>query len=294
MISNSNFHRNIKVLWDFIDKNWHKLSYSFLAAKHSGSSKPDENNYKEGTYDHFVFKNLPRGIKIGNLLHNILEFADFCSDKDWDELISNSVSRFIPAKKEDQVFKDFLKEMLRHIVEAKLGEDNPVYLKDVARLKRINELEFNFPLDNVFNMSGLEYILPESDPRIIKSKNKGEVMGIMNGLMDMFFEYNGKYYILDWKSNFLGDSLDNYNPTELNDAMNESNYHLQYLLYTLAAKNFLNSRLPDFNYETDFGGVIYLFLRGVRKGSDTGVFVTKPTIEQIEALNDVLAGNGLV
>jgi exodeoxyribonuclease V beta subunit len=139
-------------------------------------------------------------------------------------------------------------------------------------------------------MSGLEYILPENDPRIIKSKNMGEVMGMMNGLMDMFFEHNGKYYILDWKSNFLGDSLDNYNPTELNEAMNESNYHLQYMLYTLAAKKFLNSRLPDFNYEQHFGGVIYVFLRGVRKGKPNGIYAKKPSSDEINTLDTILSG----
>ena len=112
----------------------------------------------------------------------------------------------------------------------------------------------------------------------------------MNGKMDMFFEHAGKYYILDWKSNFLGDSLDHYKKELLNDVMSENNYHLQYLLYTVAAKKYLESRMPAFNYENDLGGVIYLFVRGVRIGGDSGVFSYKPPLEMIEKVEQILNG----
>ena len=117
-----------------------------------------------------------------------------------------------------------------------------------------------------------------------------EVMGIMNGLMDMFFEHNGKYYILDWKSNYLGDDLNDYTPDKLNEAMNENNYHLQYLIYTYAAKKFLEFKIKNFNYEEQFGGVIYFFLRGVREGSDKGIFTAKPSLSEINALDTILSG----
>ena len=94
---------------------------------------------------------------------------------------------------------------------------------------------------------------------------------------------------MDWKSTFLGDSLDQYKQPSLEDAMNENNYHLQYLIYTLATKKYLESRLPGFDYERDFGGVLYLFVRGMRKGTDSGIFNCKPTLEQIKSLDRMLA-----
>ena len=69
--------------------------------------------------------------------------------------------------------------------------------------------------------------------------------------------------------------------------MNENNYHLQYLIYTLATKKYLESRLPDFNYERDFGGVLYLFIRGMRAGTNYGIFNCKPTIGQVEILENL-------
>jgi len=112
--------------------------------------------------------------------------------------------------------------------------------------------------------------------------------GLMNGKIDLFFECREKYFVLDWKSNFLGASLNAYSKEKLKDAMNENNYHLQYLIYTVAVKKYLESRLPDFDYKTDFGGVIYVFLRGVRSNADTGIFVCKPPLKTIEKLEKIL------
>ncbi len=93
---------------------------------------------------------------------------------------------------------------------------------------------------------------------------------------------------MDWKSNYLGDTLEDYAHDKLNDAMNENNYHLQYLIYTLAAKKYLTTRIKDFEYEKHFGGVMYLFLRGVRKDTSYGVFLKRPTEDSIGKLENIL------
>jgi exodeoxyribonuclease V beta subunit len=111
---------------------------------------------------------------------------------------------------------------------------------------------------------------------------------MMNGKIDLFFEHGGKYYVLDWKSNYLGDSLEDYAPAALATAMNEHNYHLQYLIYTLAISKYLQACLDGFDYETQFGGVIYLFLRGVRGEGNTGVYTSRPTLQQIKQLESLL------
>lgn len=72
--------------------------------------------------------------------------------------------------------------------------------------------------------------------------------------------------------------------------MNENNYHLQYLIYTVAAKKFLESRLPHFDYAKHFGGVVYLFVRGVRQGQTTGIFSCRPELARIERLEKILGG----
>lgn len=162
-----------------------------------------------------------------------------------------------------------------------------IILNKISNAQKCNELEFDLNL-NEFQVSKLAEL--SNDTIEIHTSNVGKLYGVLNGLMDLFFEYNGKYYILDWKSNYLGDDLNDYTPDKLNEAMNENNYHLQYLIYTYAAKKFLEFKIKDFDYEKQFGGVIYLFLRGVRKASDNGIFTSKPSLDEINHLDNILSG----
>jgi exodeoxyribonuclease V beta subunit len=114
-----------------------------------------------------------------------------------------------------------------------------------------------------------------------------QLEGIMNGKMDLFFEHEGRYYILDWKTNHLGADPGNYSIPALTEAMRENNYHLQYLIYTLAVKKYLQSRIPGFDYQKQFGGVIYFFVRGARAGSENGIFNIKPSVEIMKKVEGI-------
>jgi len=114
---------------------------------------------------------------------------------------------------------------------------------------------------------------------------ESDLEGLMTGFIDLIFELNGKYYILDWKSNHLGNKLEDYGPDQLEEAMKASNYNLQYLIYTVALKRWLESRIPDFDYYKHFGGVLYVFLRGTREGQETGIYKAIPDREDIEKLD---------
>jgi exodeoxyribonuclease V beta subunit len=108
---------------------------------------------------------------------------------------------------------------------------------------------------------------------------------MMNGFIDLVFEHKGKYYILDWKTNYLGNSLEAYHSDGLEQAMNHHNYHLQYLIYTVALCRYLQTRIPNFDYEKHFGGVIYMFVRGVREGKNTGIYFNRfdlPIYQSVE------------
>ena len=107
---------------------------------------------------------------------------------------------------------------------------------------------------------------------------------MLNGKMDMLFQMHGKYYILDWKSNYLGPQVADYAPDQLNHAMNHNHYHLQYHLYSIAAVKYLKSRLQNFDYDQDFGGVFYVFVRGVRAYQTTGIFYAKPSLNKLKQL----------
>jgi exodeoxyribonuclease V beta subunit len=273
----------------FADINYHKMSYSFLAAKHEYTAKEETRTYFPNSYDDFVFKQLQKGLHIGNLLHDIFEFSDYQNPDNWKEQIAQSITKFAPSKVDDENFAAHLLDMVTQVMECEIQiNDASVTLKDIARTHRVNELEFNFPIPEEFDTSALRTCM-QQDPEIeIHVKPSDNVKGMMNGLIDLFFEHEGKYYILDWKSNFLGDSLNHYEPEQLNAAMNESNYHLQYLLYSVAVNKYLSSKIPGFDFDTQFGGVIYLFLRGVRKNSNTGVFTKKVTSANVTAVEEAL------
>jgi len=103
------------------------------------------------------------------------------------------------------------------------------------------------------------------------------------------FEYHGRYYIADYKSNYLGSLLQDYDPDSLQRAMLDRRYDLQSLLYALALHRLLQLRLPDYDYQQHFGGSYYLFLRAMRPqlGNRYGVHFECPsndTIEQFDAL----------
>jgi len=121
-----------------------------------------------------------------------------------------------------------------------------------------------------------------------------EVKGMLMGFIDMVFEHDGRYYLLDWKSNHLGNSIEEYRQDSLKRAMEENLYALQYLLYTVALNRYLSMRVRDYSYASHFGGVFYLFLRGVssRKGDRSGIFFDRPSEELIDALTGMLIEQG--
>jgi len=118
--------------------------------------------------------------------------------------------------------------------------------------------------------------------------------GLMKGFVDLVMRVDGRFYILDYKSNHLGDSLDDYGPAGLARAMLQHGYHLQYLIYTVALHRYLRRRLPGYDYDQAIGGVRYLFLRGMRPaaGPDRGIFAARPGRALIEDLDRLFGRTG--
>ena len=98
---------------------------------------------------------------------------------------------------------------------------------------------------------------------------------------------------MDWKSNFLGASIEDYRVEALAEVMREELYLLQYHLYVVALHRYLKTRLSDYDYKTHFGGVFYIFLRGVNPetGSHTGIYRDRPANNAIEFLCKNLIAN---
>ncbi|NLR79122.1 exodeoxyribonuclease V subunit beta [Chitinophaga eiseniae] len=271
-----------------LEQNWRKMSYTMLAAK--AAHRPRVRSFQQtDPYDNFIFTTLRRGAKTGNLLHFIFESINFADSSKWEYWLEEAIRRFVPGHRE--LYLERLHEMLQHVMYSTIQVGGPSFqLASVGRHQRLAEFEFDFPVP-VFQSNLLNQLSDDEvsvSIRRFSEYSSQELEGIMNGKIDLFFEHGGKYYILDWKSNYLGNSIADYDAAGLAAAMNENNYHLQYFIYTVAVKKYLESRLPNFDYHSQFGGIIYCFVRGVRNNAGYGFYTTKPALDKIQRLERLL------
>ncbi len=270
-------------------RNWTQTSYSGLAA-HPEYIKRENYTLKEDDYDDFVFRELTKGAKTGTFIHHIFENIDFSDAGKWEFAIERAIGRFVPDKKE--VYPEKIEAFLKQVLQTKIDTDTQQFkIADISHSELLHEMEFDFPME-LFPIKTLEKLIENG----ITVKNPEEfpqqIEGIMTGFVDLFFRHNGKYYVLDWKTNYLGPKLEDYSPKAVTQAMSDNNYHLQYLIYSYAVKLYLEHRLGDsFDYERDFGGAIYLFVRGMRNGQNTGIYFSKPSVEQMGMMKETFGGN---
>ena len=231
-----------------------------------------------GELSRFTF---PRGKGVGIALHSLLEHIDFEADGSAHESACRRalVQAGIGG---EQAWRAVMAEWLVDILATPLNDS--LCLANLAKGDRADELEFHFPVScapDTFAFLQKEGFLQNRD-----LGSTGQIEGMMTGLIDLAFRHGGKYYLTDYKSNHLGWGFEAYSPDGLRQAMQESAYDLQYLIYAVALHRHLAQTLPDYRYETHFGGVFYLFLRGMDgQSSKTGVFFDRPDEALILALD---------
>jgi len=262
-----------------ISTQWTVSSFSKISSPHASKTAAVAMASNDD-YDQFVFEKMPRGPHLGNFLHDLFEHCDFAAESSWPTHLKQV------ARKHSQVFDEQLQtqylQLIKSVCSANIPATNQFKLAEIISDKKLPELEFYYNF-NQLNTKLLSKRFPK-----VSSEIHGTKKGVMNGFIDLFFEHNGMYYILDWKSNYLGSDMEFYKTEALDNAMTESNYHLQYLIYTLAVHRYLKAKIPDYNYSKHFGGVIYLFLRGARVGKPSGVYFHKPSLTDIEYLDSSL------
>ena len=206
---------------------------------------------------------LPRGSEIGTVLHSILEKADFTDPVGLDRLVGEQFQ----LQGIDSTFAPVVSAQLRTLLEHPLkARDHVVRLSEVGRGDRLNEVQFFYPIQR-FEASDLAAAyqalgLPQLPERMGRLKFN-PIDGYLLGFIDLIFRHHDRFYIVDWKSNWLGNTSSDYSPERLQSAMMEKSYHLQSHLYAVALDLHLRERIPDYQFEQHFGGVFYLFLRGI-------------------------------
>jgi len=234
----------------------------------------------------------PKGAGPGTFLHDILEW---CVQQGLQHLVDNPLQlrEQLVRRCSTRGWSDWV-DTLEHWVLALIRQPLPLsHNGDSISLASLNtlrpELEFWFESRNVSTRAldklVTQYTLNGADrPRV----EGGRFNGMLKGFIDLVFEHKGQYYVLDYKSNVLGDSDSAYTHQAMGEAILEKRCDLQYVLYLLALHRLLKARLPDYDYDQHLGGAVYLFLRGIH-APGAGAFSDKPPkalIEQLDAMFD--------
>ncbi|MDE0479113.1 MAG: exodeoxyribonuclease V subunit beta [Gammaproteobacteria bacterium] len=240
--------------------------------------------------EHNAF-NFPRGIQVGSCLHRIFEILDEEPNREVDQVCSEQLDHAgIEVK-----WRSAARQMVENTRDTELLEPGQCGFRLAEIDKRLTELEFFFPV-NGLRRSGLGELLERSGyPDLLNGgHDKQTIDGYLRGFIDLTFEHEGRWYVLDYKSNWLGNQAEDYEPERLGHAMREHRYQLQYLIYLLALHRYLRTRLPDYDYERHIGGAFYLFLRGMdpAAGMTRGVWFDRPSKQCIDALDDFMGGGG--
>lgn len=236
---------------------------------------------------------LPRGVRLGTALHKVLESLDFAETD--EARVAAAVRRELAQAGVDVSWTRVAARVVADVLATPLDASG-FALRDIARANRVDELEFTYPVRDapaselagaLAPMRAIGSRIPEAIGSLVLAPGKG----FMRGYIDLVFARDGRYFIVDYKSNWLGDAIEDYAPDRLESAMGDAFYDLQYLVYAVALHRLLATRLQGYDYERHFGGVFYLFLRGMRPahGPSFGVYFARPVASLVGALDACLA-----
>lgn len=229
----------------------------------------------------------PRGASPGTFLHSLFEDLDFTQPvaPEW-------VAEKLELGGFDEHWQPVLSEWINAILQVPLSGPGISLSQLPAREKQV-EMEFYLPISATLTAPALDALIRRYDPLSADCPplDFRDVRGMLKGFIDLVFRHNGRYYLLDYKSNWLGESSEAYTQAAMAQAMQAHRYDLQYQLYTLALHRYLRHRIAGYDYEQHFGGVIYLFLRGVdRDAPGQGIFATRPDVQLISQMDALFAG----
>lgn len=268
--------------------------------------------------------NFAKGSTAGSFLHKIMEIV--LAKDDVDKTDKDSLYNFVnsqlkydfyhlvsksgddeDAKNEKIVaLSSWLYDILNANLLPKAKDGDQVKLSNLKALDCARELDYFLPCKDfkVRVLNGICHDFYESEVKDFEMLSvpelpdlkKSNFKGYMNGSLDLVAKFDTetgpKFYMIDYKSNYLGNSFSQYTQQKILKSIFESRYDVQILFYSLALYRFLKTTLPNFSYEKDFGGVMYLYLRGMNSfdTKSPGQFYVKPSEALIDRLDRLFKG----
>ncbi|GAB1387950.1 MAG: hypothetical protein AMXMBFR78_29770 [Rubrivivax sp.] len=256
----------------------------------------------------------PRGPEAGECMHALFERIDFGDPSTWPAAVEQALRRHPQPQAEGEDPARHARQLLRllpDVLRTPLPIPPPISpptspptspsqglrLADVSRRRRLVEWEFMLPLQRLTASAlaatlarhGLALPLPAFTP----------LSGFLRGFVDLAFEHDGRWFIVDWKSNHLGQRPADYAGAALEDAVHGHGYGLQALFYAVALHRHLQRRLPGYDAARHFGGAMLLFVRGLRPhwtsrgGAPCGVYRLQPRAALLAELSALFDGKAL-
>lgn len=257
-----------------------------------------------------------RGLESGTFLHALFEKADFSLVKEAfegsleaQEKLNHELWRQIqPFKYHLQpysveewlpVFSQLLKDVLcsKIVNRSVFGTQNDLRLAELDRSAKTAEMSFTIAIGEAedgrepVTARNLSRLLKHFDPVYhIEIENNHTLKGYLTGAIDLTFEFEGRFFVLDWKGTKLADQPEGFSTAKMIQEIERHHYSLQYLIYLVALRRHLKfCGIEDADQK--IGGVIYAFIRGIRADDNPpyGVFTAQPPLALIECLDDFFA-----
>jgi exodeoxyribonuclease V beta subunit len=299
-----------------IDTSWKVSSYSALISRQTADiDLPDRDAFGElvrhmtDRLESEIESNkapvpdgifaFPKGSRAGNFFHDLLERLDYTAGS--AAALNNIILRTLQAYGFDDTWQDVIADTISHVLHVPLIPQLPeLTLSAIGFNQRINEMEFYFPLNTIQPLT-LQAVFKRHGhhqsrmnfPVQLQKLMFSPVGGFMKGYIDLVFQHRHQFFLVDWKSNYMGPTIDSYHRDALDVVMHDNFYVLQYHLYVLALCQYLRQRNSAFQYQNDFGGVLYIFIRGIdhRRSSESGIYFDRPEAALLSDLGQALIPN---
>ncbi|MCL5042363.1 MAG: exodeoxyribonuclease V subunit beta [Gammaproteobacteria bacterium] len=236
--------------------------------------------------------NFPRGPQPGVFLHSLLEkmaddgfagaldaeqrrhwLAPRCERRNWGEWTD--------------CLQDWLGRLLQH---AWSLDGAPFSLAQLQPGQYQSEMQFLFAAHNVKAATIDALVRAETlDDGAYPQLGADQLNGLFKGYIDLVFEHQGRYWVVDYKSNWLGPDASSYSQAAMTQSVQAHRYDLQYVFYVLALHRQLKARLAGYDYDQHVGGAVYWFLRGV-DAPEGGLWQARPSRALIETLDRMFSG----
>lgn len=263
----------------------------------------DDDNHSELPLFQFAtietpWQSLPAGAGVGDLMHLALEAMLMESPIDdtlfWSSFWQQQLSSHQLPITLEMDFHTWLMTLAEHPIRLVSSESNPVQftLNQLSQGSFCCEMGFTLPLSQTYSQAIDECVSAMVLAGAARPKLSYQRLGgLLTGFMDLIFEYDGRYYVLDYKTNKL---MQGYDSWSCQQAILSHRYDVQAMLYVLALHRHLSTRLANYDYDRHMGGAIYWFIRGADPlQPQQGVWHCKPSLAELESLSHIFSSQSL-